>query len=76
MVAHVGALGVMDLQLQVEHVNVLCRVIHHRITASLPPKLVRLVRLVNTWPVVDVLRHLVKIGYAVQGHAKIYLQNH
>ena len=73
-VAHVGALGVMASILELEHVNVQWRAIHRRITASLQPKHVGRVRLANIGLVVGVPRHLVQIGYAVEGHAQLCLQ--
>ena len=74
MVAHVGALGVMGLTLELDLVNVQWRVIHRRITASLQPKHVGRVRLANIGLVVGVPSQMVKIGYAVKGHARICLQ--
>ena len=74
MVAHVGALGVMVLTLELDLVNVQWRVIHRRITASLQPKHVGRVRLANIGLVVGVPSQMVEIGYALKGHARICLQ--
>ena len=74
MVAHVGALGVMVLTLELDLVNVPWRVIHRRITASLQPKHVGRVRLANIGLVVGVPSQMVEIGYALKGHARICLQ--
>jgi hypothetical protein len=72
--AHVLVLDVTDGLLQLDLVNVQWRVINRSITASLQPKHVGRVRLANIGLVVGVPSHLVKIGYAKKGNARLCLQ--